>query len=274
MYMHHGVVSRRHIGLAVALLGMVGAFSLPAHAARYTFRIEPAFSSDRLREIYSPLMKYLDKQTGQQFELVTARNYHYYWRDLTAGSKADFAFDEAHLADYRIEHLHFVPLARSADPSGYTLVANIDAKNLHDLMGHSIITMSAPSLGYSLLVEFYPNPVMEPNIMTTATSWRDAVDRVFAGEADAAMIPNTLKDQYPNLTPIKASREYPGPCVTASPDVPADVRDKVKQALIGLAADASASQLLLDLGISKFVEANAGEYAGDQEILRGDLGYK
>ncbi|HET8942278.1 MAG TPA: PhnD/SsuA/transferrin family substrate-binding protein [Rudaea sp.] len=267
----------RMTGLVLAAICVFAAGSCnQAIAAEYTFRVEPAFPPDRLQEIYAPLMKYLDNATGQHFNLVAARTYRYYWRDITGGSKTDFAFDEAHLTDYRIQHQHFVPLVRTAEQTGYTLVANIDIgnKGLRALVGHTIVTMSAPSLGYSMLLEFYPNPVLEPNIKTTATSWRDAVDRVFAGEADAAMIPNSLKDQYPNLTPVKSTREFAGQCITASPDVPADVRDKVTQALLDLSSDTGASQVLLDLGISKFVPATAKEYAGDEQILKNELGYK
>lgn len=268
--------SRQRGCFLVALCILAGTWCHHAIAAEYTFRIEPAFPPERTSEIYAPLIAYLNKSTGQHFKLVTARNYHYYWRDIISGSKTDFAFDEAHLTDYRIQHQHFVPLVHTAEPTGYTLVSNIDIgnKGLSGLVGHSIVTMSAPSLGYSLLLEFYPNPVLEPNIKTTATSWRDAVDRVFAGEADAAMIPNALKELYPNLTPVKSTREFPGQCVTAAADVPADVREKVKQALLDLSSDTNASQVLLDLGLSKFVPATAREYAGDEQILKNELGYK
>lgn len=245
-------------------------------AAQYTFRIEPSYSPDRVAEIYAPLMAYLGKATGQQFTLVPARNYHFYWRDIQDNAKTDFAFDEAHLADYRIEKQHFEPLVHTANPTSYTLVSNIDIgnKGLQGLVGHRIMTMGAPSLGYALLLEFYPNPVMQPDIATTATSWRDATDRVFADEADAAMIPTALKEQYPNLTPVKTSRAFPGMCVTAAPDVPAELRDQVKAALLKLDTDADASRLLFELGVTRFVPATAREYAGDERILKNFIGYK
>jgi ABC-type phosphate/phosphonate transport system substrate-binding protein len=83
-----------------------------AFAANYTFYIEPAYPQERLEEIYAPLMKYLGKNTGHEFEIKSGRNYHFYWRDLQAGAKADFAFEEAHFTAYRIQNAHFVPLVQ------------------------------------------------------------------------------------------------------------------------------------------------------------------
>lgn len=262
------------------VLGTLGAiFTITpnrACAADYTFAIEPTNPPERIKEIYLPLMTYLAKATGQHFSLTTTRNYHFYWRSVEAGTKADFAFDEAHLTDYRIQHGHYEPLVRTAEPTSYTLVTNIDIgkKGPPGLVGHSIMTMSAPSLGYSLLLEFYPNPVLQPDIRSSAASWDDAVKAVFGGDAEAAMIPTALKDQYPNLTPVKTSRQFAGQCITAAADVPAEIKDKVKDALLKLDTDADASKLLLDLGVTKFVPATAQEYAGAEQILKNSLGYK
>lgn len=262
---------------ALALTLAIGCTMLPAaHAADYTFRVEPSYPAARVSEIYAPLMTYLSKATGQHFVLVPSRSYHFYWRDMQNAVKTDFAFDEAHFTDYRIQHAHFEPLVHTTESTSYTLVSNIDlgSKGTQGLVGHTIVTMSAPSLGYSLLLTFYPNPVLQPDIATTATSWRDATDRVFGGEADAAMIPTSLKDQYPNLTPVKTSSTYPGQCVSASPDVPADVKDKVREALLKLDSDADASKILFDLGVTKFVPATAKEYEGDEAVLKNFIGYK
>lgn len=262
------------IALGVLLAGCI--FQNAAQAAEYTFRIEPANPPDQISATYAPLMAYLKKATGADFKLETAKNYHNYWRDVLGGAKADFAFDEAHLTDYRIQHAHFEPLVHTAEPTSYVLVSNIelDKKGLNGLVGHKIITMSAPSLGYATLLEFYPNPVLQPDIASIATSWRDAVDRVFGGEADAAIIPAFLKETYPNLTPVKTSKEFPGQCVSASPDVPADVKEKVKDALLKLDPDSDAAKLLFEIGVTKFVPASAAEYAGAEQTLKNFIGYK
>ena len=270
----HTQNSWRLLPILLAMLGAAGAQS--AFAADYTFTIEPDYPPERIQGSYKPLMDYLGKATGQHFTLVPARNYHFYFRDMQAGAKADFAFDEAHFADYRIQHAKYEPLARAAEQTSYSLVTNLEVgKNgVNALVGHGIATMSAPSLGYMLLVEFYTNPVSQPDIRSSSPSWKDAVDAIFAGDADGAIIPTSLKDQYPNVTVIKTSRQFAGQCVTAAPTVPADVKDKVRAALLKLDSDADASKLLLDLGISKFVVASPKEYEGAELVLKNYFGYK
>jgi len=260
-----------------ALFGVLcGLAANAAFAEEYTFTIEPDYPPERLQEIYKPLMDYLGKATGQKFKLETARNYHFYFRNLQAGAKADFAFDEAHFTDYRIQHAKYEPLARAAEPTSYSLVTNLDVgkSGVNALVGHGIATMSAPSLGYSLLVEFYTNPVSQPDIRSSSPSWKDAVEAIFAGDADGAIIPTSLKDQYPNVSVVKTSRQFAGQCITAAPSVPAEVKDKVRAALLKLDSDQDAAKLLLELGISKFVPATAKEYEGAEGVLKSYFGYK
>jgi len=244
--------------------------------ADYSFVVEPVYSPQKAAEVYKPLIDYLAKASGEKFTLVTPKNYHFYWRDLRGNEKFDFAFDEAHLADYRIARFQFVPLVRTAERQSYTLVTNVDleGKGLDALVGRKIVCMGAPSLGYALLLGFYPNPIQQPDIESSAASWRDAVEAVFAGEAEAAMIPTWLKDQYPNLSPVKTSVEFAGAAVLAAPSVPEAVRSKVAEALLKLDQDPTLSNLLLELGISKFVPAKADEYKGAESMLKSFYGYQ
>jgi len=261
---------------ALALAVLAFAQPVVVHAANYTFAIEPSYRPDRTAEIYKPLLDYLDKSTGEHFTLVTSRNYHFYWRDIHTTTKTDFAFDEAHMADYRITHDQYVPLVRAAEPTSYTLVTSdpdLAKKGPNGLVGHSIITMPSPSLGYVLLLELYSNPVSQPDIRSTAAAWRDAIDSVFGGDDDAAIIPTWLKAQYPNLVSVKTTRQFAGPCVTASAQVPEEVRKKVADALLKLETNESTSTVLIELGVSKFVPAAAKDYSGAEKLLKSYIGY-
>jgi hypothetical protein len=138
-------------------------------------------------------------------------------------------FAEPHITDYRIKRFQCEPIVRTAENLSYTLLASDQLENptLNSLVGKSIVTMPSPSLGFAMLLDFYPNPVSQPNILSSAASWRDGVEIVFAGEADAAIVPTWLKDQYPNLIPIQTSREFPGAAITAC----ASLDPAAKQAL-------------------------------------------
>ncbi len=262
--------------LLAAACALSVAWSGATAAAEYRFTAEPIYAPDAAREIYKPLLDYLGRETGEKFVLVTPPNYGSYWRNILQPGNTDFSYDEAHFADYRVTHSGFVPLVRTAEPTSYTLLANLDyeGKKPDSLQGKAIATMPAPSLGYALLAQFYPNPVEQPDFMSAARSWRDGVQMVFGGEADAAIVPTWLKDTYPNLTAIQTSRSYPGPAVLAAPEVPTEVRDKVRDALLKLGDAPELTELLLELGISKFVAAQASEYTGSRTILEGFYGYK
>jgi ABC-type phosphate/phosphonate transport system substrate-binding protein len=266
--------------LLPALAFVAGCLSIgppAALAAEYTFAVEPSYRPERAAEIYKPLIDYLQKATGEKFRLVTSRNYHFYWRDIHTTTKTDFAFDEAHFADYRIVHDGYVPLVHAAEPTSYTLVTSdrdLGSKGLQGLVGHSIITMPSPSLGYVLLLELYSNPVSQPDIQSTAGAWRDAIDTVFGGDVDAAIIPTWLKSQYPsNLVAVRTTRQFTGPCVSAGAQVPEPVRTKVRDALLKLDNDEETVKVLIELGVTKFVEASPKDYTGNEKLLKSYLGY-
>jgi ABC-type phosphate/phosphonate transport system substrate-binding protein len=259
-------------GLAIA----AGMLVSGAAAADYKIVAEPIYPPEKAQQVYKTLIAYLNKTTGEKFTLVTPRNYHFYWRDLKQTDGVDFAIDEAHLGDYRIQRFKYQPLVHAAEQTSYTLVtmADLGSKGLEGLVGKKIVSMPAPSLGYALLLTLYPNPIQQPDIESNASSWADAVEIVFSGEADAAIIPTYMKDTYPNLIPVKTSKGFPGTLISANPSVPDPVKQKVKEALLKLNADADAHQLMFELGVTKFVEASAADYAGSELVLKDFYGYQ
>jgi hypothetical protein len=259
----------------LASLLLAASFSVPASAANYTVSVEPNYPPDQAREVYQPMLAYLDKATGQHFILKTSANYHVFWRDLRAAVPTDFAFEEAHFTDYRINRQHFTPLVRVADPTKFTLLVDnsMVAGGVNGLIGRRIVSMSAPSLGYLLLGELYKKPIAQPEIQSVAATWKDGVEMVFSGETDGAMVPSYIASTYPNLVPLSESREFMGRALSASPTVPADVRKAVTQAMLVLHKDNSLYDVISELGATQFVPASAAEYAGSERLLRDVFGY-
>jgi hypothetical protein len=250
-------------------------FAGSAAAADYTVTVEPNYPPAQAQQVYAPLLAYLSKATGQHFILKTSGNYHVYWRDMRSNVPTDFAFEEAHFTDFRITRQRFTPLVRTVDPTKFVLL--VDTGNVeggaNGLIGRRIASMSAPSLGYLLLGELYKNPIAQPEIQSAATSWKDGVEMVFAGESDGAMVPGYIASTYPNLTSVATSRDFVGRAFSASPKVPPDVRNKVTQALLAMHKNPALFDAISELGTTQFVPAAASEYAGNERLLRGVFGY-
>lgn len=263
--------------LTAVCLGIALSFA-SAQAAEYRFTPEPTYTPEAAEAIYKPLLDYLSKATGEKFVLTPAANYSSYWRDILKPDQTDFSYDEAQFADYRMTHLSFIPLARRSQGSSYTLLANPDfeGKDPKSLLSSRIATMPAPSLGYAVLMQIFADPVQQPVIKSSAASWKDTLDILNGGEAEAAIFPTWMLETFgnPSLITVFTSKEFPGPAILASPSVPEDVRNKVRDALLNVEGAPELGELLLELGISKFVPADAKDYAGDQSMLSGFYGYK
>lgn len=264
---------KRNKGLLALLFSVL---ATPCVAAEYTIAVEPNYPPAQAEEVYKPLLDYLAASTGHTFKLKTAANYHVYWRDLRSGDKTDFAFEEAHFADYRNDRLGFTPLVKVAEPSSYSLLADatVAEGGLQGLIGYRVVSMPAPSLGYLLLGEMYQNPLAQPEIQSVASTWQDGVEMIFAQETEAAMAPNYIAAPYSNLTVISQSREFPGRALSAGGTVPADVRQAVADAMLKLHEDDALYSVLVELGASQFVAADAAEYDGAERMLRPVFGYK
>lgn len=266
---------KSRIGSVVIGLGiMLG--SPASQAAEYTVGVEPSFAPDFIAEVYQPLMDYLGEATGHTFILQVPQNYHALWRDVRADAPMDFVFEDAHLADYRITRFGFTPLARTIQPTRFTLIALPQVADLgpSGLVGRRVVSMPAPSLGSALLGDIYPNPIAQPEIESSAASWRDGVEMVFADEASAAMVPDYIANLYPNLLPVSESREFPGRAFLAAPTVPEDVRRSVREALLALGTQDELYTVLDELGITGFQPTSAAEYEGSEEMLRAFFGYR
>lgn len=262
-----------HGQFAGALFLLLGAAM--ANAEDYRFSIEPEFPPEQAEEIYAPLMAYLSRETGHTFILEVPRNYHLLWRDMRKGAEIDFTFEDAPFVDFRVQRQGFESLVRIATASVFSLIALPETaeRGLDGLVGYRIVSMPAPSLGYAVLSRFYRNPISQPEVLSVAATWRDGVEMVFAGEAEAAMVPNYIAELYPNLALIQESSSYPARAVSAARGVPEDVREAVRAALLRMHEDESLYSVLNEIGVARFEPTTAEDYVGQQAMLRGFFGY-
>ncbi|HBK56290.1 MAG TPA: hypothetical protein DDZ76_08420 [Xanthomonadales bacterium] len=268
-----------HRQAAVLLLASLSSWLLApamARADEYRFSVEPEYPVAQAEEVYAPLMAHLSAATGHTFILVVPRNYHLLWRDMRNATPVDFVFEDAHFTDYRAQRLGYTPLARVATPTTFSLIAmpEVAERGLEGLVGYRVVSMPSPSLGYAALGNFYPNPISQPDVQSVAATWRDGVEMVFAGEAEAAMVPKYIADLYPNLSLIGETPPYPGRAVSAASTVPAEVVAAVRTALLAMHEDQSLYTALNEIGALQFEPVDSREYRGRQTLLRGFIGYQ
>lgn len=224
--------------------------------------VNPVYPPDQARLVYQPLIDYLNDETGLEITLVVDRNFHRYWLNARRNQAPPLILEDAHMVAWRMINFDYQPLVAAAKPSTYSLLTTgaMADDRPEDFVGRRISSLPSPSLGYLVLADWFSNPMQQPLIESTATSWLDAVEMVFSGEADAAIAPNNLVARYPNLYPVKTSAELPGLTLSASPDLPDDVRQTLIDAMTALHEDEEHHAALFELDIDEFVVADPDDY--------------
>jgi len=239
-------------------------------AADLSIVVQPNHTPERSKQVYQPLVDYLNTATGHTFNLITPRDFHDYWLRVQAGEKPDLVIDEAHFTDFRIKRDGYIPLARVAENVSYSLLTTgkYADESAEVFVGRKIVTMPAPSLGYLVLAEEFNNPMAQPDISSIAQSWGDGIEIVFALEAEAAMSPSWLSATYPNLYPVFTSETFPGMTVSAGPEVEQELREAIKAALLSLHEQDEHYQALAELNTSQFVPTRTSDYKSYSNMLR------
>ncbi len=251
---------------------ILSAFSVaPALAQErvYQLQVHPVFPPDQAEMVFRPLLSYLTAATGHSFELKTSRDFHRHWLDLRRGAQPDFVLEDAHLIAFRMKRDNYLPLVRAGAPTTFSLLTNRPERDLElaDFVGLPVSTLPAPSLGHLVLASWFQNPMQQPVIQSAATSWLEAVEIVFAREAEAAIVPNNLASRYVNLGEVAVSSEFPHMSIAASANLDLNVASSVQIALIALNDDPDFFAVLHELDIERFVPADPAEYAGLERWL-------
>jgi hypothetical protein len=238
-------------------------------AETFVVQGHPIFPPQTAELVYRPLVDYLNAALPYRFDLELSPDYHRYWLSTRRGENPHIVLEEPHLVAYRMREYDFTPLVRSQTPITYSLLTsqNNAESSVRDFIGQRVSTMPAPSLGYLVLTSWFDNPMQQPIIQSNASSWLDAVEIVFAQEADASIVPNNLVSRYRNMANVLTSQEFPGVTIAASPDVPADIQEEIKAALLTLHEDEEYFVALNELDIDQFVEADAQAYEGLESWL-------
>lgn len=258
------------------LLLSLGTFCNTSHAAEYSLAIQPILPQQDLKDSFQPLADYLSAATGHTITISTQRNFLFYWTKMRKGKKGfDLVLDAAHFTDYRVQTQGYTVLAKLPDTASFSIVTSEDTfvLDVEELIGLRIATMPSPSLGALRLEELFPNPMRIPHYVWEQNT-TIAVEKIKSGKIDAAIIPSSLASTYDNLNIVMTTEPVPHMGLSASPDIPADVVEKIQQAVLNAYTTEKGKKMLAKLNIEKFEPANNATYSGYAELLKEVFGYK
>ena len=245
-------------------------------AAKYSLAIQPILPQAELKKRFQPLADYLSQETGQTIVITTQRNFLFYWTKMRKNKKGfDLVLDAAHFTDYRVKTQGYTVLAKFPDTVSFSIVTSEDNFILdqEELIGLRVATMPSPSLGALRLEELFPNPVRTP-LYIWERNTSVAVEKIVSGKIDAAIIPTRLASTYDNLNIVLTTEPVPHMALSASPDVPTEIAEKIRQALLNANTKENGKKMLAKLKTDNFEAASSETYDGYANLLKDVFGYK
>ncbi len=259
----------RHCVLLVLLL-VAAQF---AQAQSYSLVVQPILTPQQTSKAFTPLTSYLSRATGADIRLVTALNFVTYWETMKKGDY-DLILDAAHFTDFRIKRLGYRVLVRIPDTVSLTLVTAGDLLIFEpeELIGRRFGTLGSPSMPAVRANQLFPNPTRLPVFIDFANA-TDTVRALLDGEIDGAIIPSPLVQNYPELNTVLTTDPIPHIALSASPQVPAAMANRIREALLTIDRTPAGRRTMEALRLAPFVPATSGSYDGYAQLLDGVWGY-
>ena len=259
----------------VLTLAILLAGSSLCQAAEYKLSIQPILPRAELLQYYQPLATYLSEQTGETISISANRNVVFDWHNMRkAGKNFDLVLDGAHFTGYRVETMGYTVLAKLPDTVSYALVTRDDSfiLSLNELINKKVATLPSPSFGAVRLEQLFPNPMRIPEYVWE-TNVEDAIASVISGNVTAAIVPTRLVTGVEGLNTIMITDPVPHMGLSASPDVPAEVAEKIRSALLDANKTEKGRKMLAALKVASFEPTDNETYIPFGRLLKDVPGY-
>lgn len=248
--------------------------SSPLQALDLQLSIQPVLPREQILQAYQPLADYLSELSGHNISVKAHHNFLAYWADMRRSRGFDLVLDAAHFTDYRIQKKNYEVLAKLPDTVSFSIVTHEDDTifEMEELVLKRVATMVSPSVGGIRLMNWFTDPLRQPRIVYAKNS-NDAAQMVLDKKAFAAIIPTALVGGFEGLYMVDTAEPLPHMGFSAGPQVPADVKAAIKQALVTAKDTPRGQEMLTKINFAEFVATSADEYRGYERLLRNVLGY-
>lgn len=259
--------------IMIASLMISSLFCSNIFAVEYNFVVQPTHSPAKMKEIYQPLVAYLNKETGHTFKVVTARSFISYWEKMKKG-KYDLILDAAHFTDFRVKRMNYTILAKVPNTQSFSIITNENEHltNYKKLVGKKLITLPAPSLSSMHLAKIFPNPARQPDIANISSA-KAAIKAVQEGKYYSAIVPTSMLNNVKNINTVNTTKMTPHMAISASPKIDKEIQSIIRVALIKASTTPNGKTMLNAIKISAFKATYAKTYQGYEKLLASAWGY-
>ena len=240
-----------------------------AESKIYTVGIVPQFEVKRLHKIWRPILDQLEQQTGLKFTIKGSPSIPDFESEFMAGK-----FDFAYMNPYHIMLAHdmegYIPLTRDIGRSLQgVLVVRKDSgiTKVEELNNRQIAFPSPNALGASLQIRQEIVDNFHINVKPAYVKTHDSVYMSVALKQSSAGggVQSTFNRQQPAIRDLlhiihRTDEVSPHP-FAAHPRVPAEVREKVQNAMLTLGESESGRQLLGLIPVRQVAPASMADYA-------------
>ncbi len=260
----------------IRLLTLALFLSLPGilQAAGLRLAVPPFLPQAEMQANYSKMTDYLSQALGMPVELVTHGSYLAYWDTMRKGAGYELVFDNAPMIGYLVRRQNYSVLAKITGVISLSLVSRGDDPILdpEELVGKPVAAIPSPNLSALMLYEMFPNPLRQPDFRF-ADDARAAIEMLLAGKVEAALVPTPIVLLFQDLNIVTSSRQLPHLALAAAPNVPPELRARIREAML-FADKTPAGRAMLEMLNTEGFEAAGNElYTEHAEMLKGTWGY-
>lgn len=237
-------------------------------ADSYTFGVVPQFEQRKLYAIWQPILDELEKRTGLAFSLKTTVKIQDFEKELCTSGGFDFIYTNPYHVLRLRKTQAYQPLVRDKAPLRGILVVAKEGpiKTLKDLDGKTVAFPTPNALGASLLMRADLERVHHIEVTPVYVKTHSSVYlHVIKGLTLAGGgVEKTLQEQDADirngLQVLYTTRDMPSHPIAAHPRVPAADALKVRAALLAMATDPVAKQLLVHVPIKQLIATSLDDY--------------
>ncbi len=240
----------------------------------YTIGVVPQFEVRRLYKIWTPILKELEKMTGQRFKLKGSPTIPEFEQEFMSGS-FDFSYMNPYHSLLAYEEIGYLPLVRDVGRTLHGVLVVTKESGItspRELDGKAVAFPAPNALGASLQMRQELHDQFNIKIHPKYVKTHDSVyiNVLLGNTAAGGGVQKTLnrqKEQYRDAMKVihKTRDVAPHPFV-AHPRVPEEIRKKVLQAMLKLGTTEHGRALLSKIPMKKIGRASIDDYAPLKEM--------